>query len=133
MRKIGFSAFCVAIVVGLCLAPGQVLADKKTKVYKAQTTRNFVNGETVSAFGLTIALSTEGEVKTDNVTGQAGPFRDVIGNGSNKITLTNAEAPIEPGSDGIELVLGTYSKKISIKNWWWVDAEGKRIGEKKKG
>ncbi len=129
MRKLGYGSVCVAVL--WCLASGQVLADR-TKAYSAQTTKTFVNDEAVPAFGLVVSLSAAAEIKTDAVTGRAGPFRDVRGNGTGTITLTNAESPVEPGSEAIELVFGTHAKKLSVKSWWWIDAEGKRIGKKKK-
>ena len=135
MRKLGFSTVCVVVVVGLCVGSGPVLAAKTKRIeaFKAQTTKSFVNEETVPAAGLVVALSSAGEVKTEEESGRAGPFRDVKGNGSSKITLTNAESPVEPGNEAIELVFGTYSKKISVKSWWWIDDKGKRIGKKIKG
>ncbi len=132
MKTLGYGSVCVAVAVLLCLASGQALAKKKTKAFRAQTTKTFINDETAAAFGLTVSLSAAAEVKTDGVTGRAGPFRDVRGNGTNSITLTNAESPVEPGSEAIELVFSTYAKKLSVKSWWWIDAKGKRIGKKKK-
>ena len=133
MRKFSFSAACVAVALAMFLAPAALpKGQKRIEAYKAQTTMAFANEEEAPAAGLKVALSNAGEVKLDPDTGRAGPFRDVKGNGTGSITLTNPEAPVEPGSEVFELVFGTYSKKIAVKSWWWIDANGKRIGEKKK-
>ena len=80
-----------------------------------------------------VLLSSAGEVKTEEESGQAGPFRDISGNGTGSIELTNPDSPLEPGNEKFDLVFGTYSKKIRVTSWWWLDAKGKRIGKKKKG
>jgi hypothetical protein len=36
-------------------------------------------------------------------------------------------------SGSVELVFRTYKKKLSVKNWWWLDERGKRLGAKQKG
>jgi hypothetical protein len=80
-----------------------------------------------------VQLSGAAEVKTDEATGQAGPFRNVGGNGTKTIVLTNPTAPVEPGAAGFDLVFRTDAKKLAVESWWWTDAKGKRIGEKHKG
>jgi hypothetical protein len=126
-------AVILTCLLAICLAVSPALSDKKVKVYKAQTTHSFVNSETEPAFGLKVVLSGAGEVLTDDETGQAGPFRDIGGNGSSNLEMANPTDPIEPGSDAFDLVFGTYKKQIKIVNWWWMDAKGKKIGKKNKG
>ena len=130
--KTRFGVISLTVLLTVCLAASPALGDKKPKAYKAQTTHSFVNNEAEPAFGLKVELSSAGEVKTESQSGKAGPFRDIRGNGTGSVELTNAESPIEPGNETFDLVFGTYSKKIKVKSWWWTNAKGKRIGEKKK-
>jgi hypothetical protein len=108
----------------------------KVKAYNAQITYEFANKGTTPAHGLVVALSTEGVVSTDENTGAAGPFRNVRGNGTSKITLTNPTTPIGPaGSENssLSLVFHSYKSSLKVKSWWWIDEKGKRIGDKNKG
>jgi len=133
--KTRFGVACSMVLLAAWLFASAARADKGTKVkaYKAQTTHSFANSETEPVFGLKVVLSTAGEVKTEDESSQAGPFRDIRGNGTNTIELTNSKSPMEPGSDEIDLVFGTYQKKIKVDSWWWLDEKGKRVGKKKKG
>jgi hypothetical protein len=123
----------LTFLLAASLAVSPALSDKKVKVYKSQTTYSFVNSETEPVFGLKVVLSGAGEVKTDEETGQAGPFRDIRGNGSSTLELKNPTAPVEPGGDAFDLVFGTYKNKIKIVSWWWLHAKGKKVGKKHKG
>lgn len=124
---------CVTVLLTAILVVSPALSDKKIKAYKAQTTHSFVNRETEPVFGLKVVLSSAGEVKTEGESGQAGPFRDISGNGTGSIELTNPASPLEPDSEEFDLIFGTYTKNIRVASWWWLDAKGKRIGKKKKG
>jgi len=129
-----FELTCVTILLAVSLAASPALSKKPTKIqtWKAQTTHSFANGETEPAFGLKVVLSKAAEVKTDDESGQAGPFRDVRGNGTNTIELMNPVSPIEPGSEAFDLVFGTYEKKIKVESWLWLDSKAKKIGKKNK-
>ena len=39
------------------------------------------------------------------------------------------------GANGekVDLQFRSYSNKLSVAKWWWVDAKGKRVGQKQKG
>ena len=132
--KSRFGVVCSMVLFAACLAVSPTLSKKATKIaaYKAQTTHSFANSETDPAFGLKVLLSNAGEIMTDEDSGQAGPFRDIRGNGTNTFELINPKSPVAPGSDEFNLVFGTYQKKIKVESWWWLNEKGKRIGEKKK-
>jgi hypothetical protein len=125
------------LAVVTCLAVSSVQAGpKKVKAYDSQTSHTFANVEQTTAQGLHIVLTADAIVVTDDQTGAAGPFRNVRGNGSTTIILTNAESPIAAaGGDGssVPLVFRSYKSKLAIKTWWWLDEKGKRIGKKQKG
>jgi hypothetical protein len=125
----------LAIALGLLLPP-VVAGAKKIKAYNAQTSYTFTNVEQAPAHGLIVVLSAEAEVMTDDETGAAERFRNVSGNGSSKITLTNATQPVDAAggeSSSVDLVFRSYRTKLQIKNWWWIDEKGKRVGKKQKG
>jgi hypothetical protein len=93
----------VAVAVGLFLVlPGAEAKKKHEASYNAQASYTFENTEPAEAYGLVIALSADAEVVTDPSTGAAGPFGNVSGNGTSKITLTNPESPI-PGAAPAEV------------------------------
>jgi hypothetical protein len=111
---------------------------KKMKVtpYDAQITYEFANSATAPAHGLVVELSANGVVTTQEETGAAGPFRNVRGNGTSQITLTNPTALIDAAggkNSSVELTFRSYKGKLSVKSWWWLDANGKRVGDKQKG
>jgi hypothetical protein len=153
-----------ALILGLLLfLPASQAKKKHEASYNAQASYTFENAEPAAAHGLVIVLSADAEVVTDPSSGGAGPFGNVNGNGTSKITLTNPSSPIPgappvdaPGegtadegvaeesvpedgaaaaaeSGSVELVFRTYKKKLSVKNWWWLDERGKRLGAKQKG
>jgi hypothetical protein len=91
-------ALTSAVALGLLLFLPTVQAKKKHEAsYNAQASYTFENAEPTAAHGLVIALSAPAEVVTDPSTGAAGPFGNVGGNGTSKITLTNPTSPI-PGT-----------------------------------
>ncbi len=123
----------LVLSVSLLVLIGGVQAQKRVQAFKAQTTYTFVNSEGQDAHGLIVTLSNQAEVVLDPDSGHAGPFRDIRGNDSPKIVLSNPATPIAPGGDGFELTFGTYRSKIKVTKWWWTDAKGKPLGAKKKG
>jgi len=134
-------ARCAAIVI-LALALIAFISsaqarskEMKVKAYDAQISYDFANAETTPAHGLVVVLSTDAVVSTDEETGAAGPFRNVSGNGTSKITLTNPTTPIGAagGEDSsLSLIFHSYKSKLAVKSWWWIDEKGKRIGDKQK-
>jgi len=129
--------FVTVLAVVLCFAVSGTHAGPKTvKAYKSQTSHTFANVEQAPAHGLQIVLTADAIVVTDGETGAAGPFKNVQGNGSSTIVLTNATSRIDAaGGDAssVELVFKSYQSKLAIKTWWWLDEKGKRIGKKQTG
>jgi hypothetical protein len=123
----------LAVVVTLSLWPA-LQAGAQTGSYKAQSSYTFTNEEAEPVVGLHIVLSSPAEIILDD-NGQAGPFKNVQGNGSKKIILTNPTAVIPAaGEDNkVELMFRTQKKELKISKWWWLDEKGKTIGKKKKG
>lgn len=153
-----------AVVLALALFLPTTEAKKRHETsYNAQASYTFTNAEPAPAHGLMISLSAAAEVVTEPSSGAAGPFGNVSGNGTSKITLTNPSSPIpgtapeaapaegegeegeaeegaavesgaEAGEAGsVRLVFRTSKKKIEVKSWWWLDERGKRLGQKQKG
>jgi hypothetical protein len=122
----------LATALILLAAPiGTVDAGKKH--ISAKVGMTFVNTEPAPAYGLHVTLSGPSEVLTDAETGAAGPFRNVQGNGSNHVILTNPEEPLAGAGEGkVDLSFTAPKKKLEITGWWWVDEKGKRIGKKQK-
>jgi hypothetical protein len=123
-------------VVGLGLmipGVGDATAGKDSVDYESQASYTFVNEEGVSAHGLHVVLSKEGWVVTHPETGYAGPFRDIRGNGTEHLKLSNPRQPVP--SDGeeseLEIRFRSSSPKLQVKKWWWVDERDTLIGEKK--
>jgi hypothetical protein len=80
-----------------------------------------------------VTLSGKADVVSDPATGEVGPFRNVQGNGSNHVILTNPREPLAGEGEGkVDLTFRTYNKKLKITGWWWIDQAGKRIGKKQK-
>jgi hypothetical protein len=130
-------AVIACLVLGLALSFSPVaVGAQKLKAYNAQLSHEFVNAEPTPAHGLVVVLSAESEVSTDADTGAAGIFRNVRGNGSAQITLTNPTDLIDASggeNSKVGLVFRSYKSKLVIKSWWWTDERGKRIGKKQKG
>ena len=63
---------------------------------------------------------------------RAGPFANVGGNDTSKITLSNSSEPIDV-SGSLSLTFRSYSKTFNVSKWWWLDGSGKRQGDKHKG
>jgi hypothetical protein len=132
--KILIPLLAFVLLISVFAAPS-AFAAKKGSGYNAQIHYTFANGEQVAPQGLVVALSAEATVVTD-AEGAAGPFRNVRGNGTAKITLTNASTPITAAggeNSSVELVFRTQKKKLAVSSWWWIDERGKRIGQKQKG
>ena len=136
MQKYGYAlSGILAIALILSCSPAQA-GGQKIKAYNAQASYTFANVGQAPAHGLVIVLSAAAEVNTDAETGAAGPFRNVRGNGSPQITLTNAKTLIDSAggeNSSVELVFRSYKSKLEIKSWWWLDERGKRLGKKQKG
>lgn len=124
-------ATALAVLLVLLVAPiGTVEASKKVSAKVGMT---FVNTEAVPAHGLHVTLSGPSEVLTDAETGAAGPFRNVQGDGTNHVIMTNPAEPIAGEGEGkVDLSFTASKKKLEITGWWWVDEKGKRIGKKQK-
>jgi hypothetical protein len=105
----------------------------KERPYKGQAGRTFINEEGAAAFGLVVELSQSGIVVTDSQTGMAGPFKNVQGNGTTRLTLSNSSAPIAVGGEGFKLIFRSYPSGLKIRSWWWTNQKGKRLGKKKSG
>ena len=136
MSKVHYTVTaCLAVLLILSISPAQA-GPKQIKAYNAQISHEFANAETTPAHGLVIALSNPAEVTTDEETGAAGVFRNVRGNGSGQITLTNPDTLIGAAggeNSSLNLVFRSYKSKLVVKSWWWTDERGKRMGKKQKG
>ncbi|MDX1388091.1 MAG: hypothetical protein R3344_02825 [Acidobacteriota bacterium] len=124
--------WCLVIVLAVALAgAGSVEAAKKIKERKGQVAYTFTNQTGVAAYGLVVTLSDKSIVVygDDN---RAGPFGNVKGNDTSKLTMTNPHEPI-PESGQIDLTFQSYSKSLKVSQWWWLDSKGKRLGDKQKG
>jgi hypothetical protein len=135
MRKSGIYLTCVTLIATMLLSPGiGEAARKKVQVrdYHAQTRHAFPQSEEGPAYGMVINLSNAAWVITEPQTGLAGPFGDISGSGSGEITLANPGEPIAPGGS-VTLTFRTLKKKLAVKQWWWLDERGKRLGKKHKG
>jgi len=123
----------LAIALILMLAPAQA---GQSKSYNAQISYTFTNVEQAPAQGLVVVLSAPAEVISDEETGAAGPFRNLKGNGSSQLTLTNPTTPFDAAggeNTTVDLVFRSHKSKLEVKSWWWIDEKGKRIGKKQKG
>lgn len=105
----------------------------KERPYKGQAGRTFINEESGPAYGLVVELSGSAIVVTDPQTGMAGPFKNVQGNGTTRLTLSNSSAPIAVGGEGFKLIFRSYPSGLRIRSWWWTNQKGKRLGKKKSG
>jgi len=123
------------VVIGLTLMALMLggwslsLAQKKVKAYTSQVGHTFVNAESGPVNGLQVVISAQGIVETESESGHAGPFRNVSGNETSTIVMSNPTEPVAVG-DKVELVFKSYNKNLKIKSWWWTDEKGKRIGKK---
>ena len=124
--------WCLVVVLAIALVgAGSVEAAKKIKERKGQISYTFTNQTGAAAYGLVITLSQKAIVVQgdDN---RAGPFANVGGNATSKITLSNSAEPIDV-SGSLSLTFRSYSKTFNVSKWWWLDASGKRQGDKNKG
>jgi len=55
-----------------------------------------------------------------------GPFRNVSGNATSNVDLSNPRQNLNQG-DKVELEIGTTASRIRIEKWWWT-MNGLRIG-----
>lgn len=135
MRRVRWvcSLTVVALTISILVPP---VSAEKNQTYKAQTAYTFNNAEPTPAQGLCVVLSAPATVLKDESTGAAGPFRNVTGNRTTKIVLTNSESPVDPAggeNSSVDLVFRSHKSKLAVKSWWWLDENGKRIGKKQKG
>lgn len=120
------------VMVGLAAACSSTKTVKE-RPYKGQAGRTFVNEEGVAAFGLVVELNQSAIVVTDPQSGLAGPFKNVQGNGTTRITMSNSTQAITVGGEGFKLIFRSYPSGLKIRSWWWLDQKGKRLGKKKSG
>ena len=136
MSKVHYSVTaCLAVLLILSISPAQA-GSRQIKAYNAQISHDFVNAEVTPAHELVVVLSSPAEVTTDEATGAAGVFRNVRGNGSAQITLTNPDPLIDAAggeNSSLSLRFRSYKSKLEVKSWWWTDERGKRMGKKQKG
>jgi hypothetical protein len=127
-------ALIVVVSLGLMIpGVGDAIAGKEAVDYESQASYTFVNEEGVPAHGLHVVLSKAGQVVTHPETGYAGPFRDIQGNGTEHLKLSNPRQPVPSNGEEseFEIRFRSSSSKLQVKKWWWVDEQGKLIGEKK--
>ena len=133
-RVVGGSALAALIVlfVSILVVAGPVNAKKKfeQKPMKGQAGQTFANTSGQTAHGLKVQLSTKAEVVTDGDTNRAGPFRNVEGNGTTSLELSNPVTPIAPDSEPFDLVFRSYKSGLKVTKYWWLDDKGKQIGKK---
>jgi len=135
MRRTRF-VWILTVAVAVSLSFLATHGAQKVKAYNTQTSYTFSNVEQTPVHGLHVVLSAEGVVTQDEETGAAGPFRNVAGNGSQTIVLTNPESPIDAAggeNSSVDLVFKSYKSQLEVKTWWWIDEKGKRVGKKQKG
>ena len=118
------------LVVALAAAWSPVEAKKKVKERSTQVSQTFVNETGQTAYGLVVKLSAQSAVVTDD-DNKAGPFRNINGNDTSSITLTNPDTPVADG-ESTAVSFRSYSGSARIKKFWWIDLSGKRIGDKQK-
>ena len=127
-------SWCLAVAMGVALVGvGSLEAAKNVKVKerKGQISYTFKNETGAAAYGLVVVLSDDAIVVKDD-DDRAGPFGNIDANDTSKITLSNPNEPVAV-SDSFSLTFQSYSKSFQIKQWWWLDKDGKRLGNKNKG
>jgi len=131
-RTSGIVVF-IALFLILASTAGPVPAKREVMVKErmGQVTQTFINNTGGMVSGLCVTLSAEAIVVTDDDR-RAGPFGNIAGNESKKITLTNPTALIAD-SESLELTFRSYKATLKLKSWWFLNEEGKRIGDKIKG
>ena len=105
----------------------------KERPYKGQAGHTFINEEGAAAFGLVVQVNQSAVVVTDPQSGMAGPFKNVQGNGTTRLTMSNPAQAIAVGGEGFRLIFRSYPSGLQIRSWWWLDQKGKRLGKKKSG
>ncbi len=124
--------WCLVVALAIALVgAGSVEAAKKIKERKGQISHTFTNQTGTAAYGLVITLS-EKAIVVQGGDNRAGPFANVGGNDTSKITLSNPAEPIDV-SGSFSLTFQSYSKTFNVSKWWWLDSTGKRQGDKNKG
>ena len=126
------------LVINVLVLASLVVACSSTKTvkerpYKGQAGRTFINEEGAPAYGVVVNLNKSGVVVTDPQSGMAGPFKNIQGNGTSRITLSNSTQPIAVGGEGFKLIFRSYPSGLAIRNWWWLNEKGNRLGRKKSG
>jgi hypothetical protein len=116
-------------LIALFAAAGPATADRQRE-HATQITHTFVNDSGVAAHGLVIKLSDPAVVVLDE-SHKAGPFRDHSGNDSKSVRLANPGQPVEAAGT-VEVVLRSRREAARISAYWWTDAQGKRVGPKRK-
>jgi hypothetical protein len=130
MRLVTRSLAIIA-AVAIVAAAGSSHAAKKVQERQGQVSRTFVNAAGEVAYGLHVEFSHKAVVVTDDANA-AGPFRDLRGNDTLRLDMSNPSEPIAIDAE-VELVFRSYSAGLKIKSWWWTNTKGKRVGKKQKG
>lgn len=126
------SHWILAVLVALSV-PTEAAKKFKDRPRKGEASHYFVNRESEEVSGLVVHLSKKATVITDPSTGFVGPFQNIRGQNTKSITLSNARPPVAPASDneaGFDLVFRSYKAGLKIKSYYWIDADGKRVGGK---
>ena len=134
-HRITGSLILVTLVSVSLASPSAAAKKFKEKPYKGQSGLHFVNHESEEAHGLVVMLSKKATVVTDPNTGFAGPFQNIRGAGTQTVTFSNARPSVAPSTDdegGFDITFRSYKAGLKIKGYYWLDAEGKRLGQKHK-
>jgi hypothetical protein len=128
MRHWVKAILALSVMMALVAISVPVDAAKKVKERQSSATGTFVNQSGEVAHGLTVKLSSPSIVLVDEK-GHAGRFRNISGNDTTHVVLTNPTEPVAV-DETLELTFASYHNSLKITTWWWVDAKGKRIGKK---
>lgn len=131
--RLARSLVLAAAVLAVSVTTADAAKKFKEKPRKGQAGLLFVNQESETVYGLVVNLSKKAIVITDLNTGFAGPFQNIRGKGTTSITFSNPDPAIPPSTDdegGFNLIFRSYKAGLKIKNYWWIDAQGKRFGKK---
>ncbi len=118
----------LVLLVGAALAGTAGCAGKKKiRAYTSTIEKTFRNETAGPALGLHVAFTSGVRLVRRN--SDAERFETTRGDGSKTIELLGASQPVE-ASESLTLRFGTHNSRVQIKNWWWTDGRGRRIGPK---
>ena len=132
IKRISMVVMVALVLFSLTMACSSTKTVKE-RPYKGQAGLTFVNEVGAAAFGLVVQVNQSAVVVTDPQSGTAGPFKNVQGNGTTRLTMSNPAQAIAAGGEGFKLIFRSYPSGLSIRSWWWLDQRGKRLGKKKSG